>query len=79
MANVLVTLEKSYGFKEKRLKRILEDVEDMTQLMEKPTRLTHRFTSKDNIRYLFEKFGIDLKKFRIEVEQDTKRRSKKWT
>lgn len=75
LTNVLVTLEKSYGFGKKRLERFERDVEDMTQIMNTPTPISHRFTSTDNINYLNKKYGIDLKQFKIEVVKGNARRS----
>ena len=45
--------------------------------MENPTQMTSRFTTIDNIRYFNDKYGIDLKEFKIETWHDvTKRRER---
>lgn len=62
LSNVLITLEKSYGFKKQRLKTFLDQLHATCDLMDKPTGLTHRWTVDDNIKYLKDKYDIDLKK-----------------
>ena len=77
LSNVLLVLEKSYGFGKVRLNRFLEDLKDMSEIMETPTPMTGRFTTADNIRYFRDKYGIDLREFKIESYHDTTRRNKK--
>lgn len=79
LSNVLVVLEKSYGFGKIRLNRFVDDVRDMCGLMENPTPLTCRSTAVDNIRYLNDKYGINLKNFKIETYHDTTRRRRNET
>lgn len=68
LANVLVTLEKSYGFKQKRLQGFVDNLKSMCDLMSNPLPITHRFDVDDNIDDLKEKYGIDLKKeFKFDV------------
>lgn len=77
LSNVLLVLEKTYGFGKIRLERFLEDLKDMSEIMENPTQMTSRFTTIDNIRYFNDKYGIDLKEFKIETWHDvTKRRER---
>ena len=76
LSNVLLVLEKSYGFGKVRLNRFLEDLKDMSEIMETPTPMTGRFTTADNIRYFRDKYGIDLREFKIESYHDTTRRNK---
>ena len=78
LSNVLFVLEKSYGFGKVRLNRFLEDLKDMSEIMETPSPMTGRFTTADNIRYFRDKYGIDLREFKIETYHDTTRRNKKW-
>lgn len=61
LSNVLITLEKSYGWKKNRLQGFIDELRGMCEIMDNPTALTHRFTTDDNIKYLNDKYGIDLK------------------
>lgn len=71
LSNVLITLEKSYGFKKQRLKTFLDQLHATCDLMDKPTGLTHRWTVDDNIKYLKDKYDIDLKnEFTFDVIQE---------
>lgn len=62
LSNVLITLDKSYGFKKQRLKSFLDQLHATCDLMNEPTVLTHRWTVDDNIKYLKDKYDIDLTK-----------------
>lgn len=59
MAVVLVTLDKTYGFKGKRLKRFIQDVEANFKLI-----IDNSFATKTDtqtyIDYIKDKYGIDL-------------------
>ena len=74
LSNVLITLEKSYGFKKRRLQSFLEQLKAMCELMDNPTHLTHRFDTDDNIAYLKDKYGIDLRtEFTFDVVSEFER------
>ena len=62
MANVLYTLDKYYGFKGKRLKEFVENCNDVCKSMENPNIFNSkkRWTADDNVRYIKDKYGIDL-------------------
>ena len=61
LSTVLLTLDKSYGWKQKRLNDFIDQFKDLCSLMDNPSALTHRFNAKDNYSYIKNKFGIDLK------------------
>lgn len=68
-AIVLWTLDKNEGWKEKRLRRFVENLHETDYLMDHPSRLHHRFDPLDCEREIKEKYGIDLRKeFPIRVE-----------
>lgn len=68
-ANIIWTLWKMEGYGEKRIKRLIEHLHDMDELMEHPSRLHHRFDPLDCEREIKEKFGVDLhKEFPPKVE-----------
>ena len=64
MANVLYTLDKYYGFKGKRLKEFVANCNDVCKSMENPNIFNNkkRWTADDNVRYIKDKYGIDLDK-----------------
>ena len=78
LANVLLCLERSYGFGEIRLKRFIKDLQGWNDVMNNPTALTGSWTTIDNIEYFKSKYGIDLRKeFEAEIqEKDGKIRKK---
>ena len=60
-AVMLTTLDKSYGFRGKRLRKFISEVEDMTRLMvDNPMR--GEFDAYKCEEYLKNKYGIDLRK-----------------
>ena len=65
----LWTMQLNYGWGEKRLKKLVEDLHETDYLMEHPSRLHHKFDPLDCERELKEKYGIDLRKeFPVRVE-----------
>lgn len=69
LSNVLITLDKSYGWRKDRLKHFVEALQDMSDIMENPTPMTHRFTPDDNYEYIKNTYGIDLKEeFQFECQ-----------
>ena len=70
LANVLLTLERDYGWKRKRLKKFIANLQGWNDIMSQPTELTKTWTTNDNIRYFQEKYSIDLRKvFEAEVAE----------
>ena len=68
-AVVLWTMAVSYGWKKKRLRKLVEALHDTDYLMENPSRLHHRFGPLELEREIKEKYGIDLRtEFPIKVE-----------
>lgn len=68
-AMFLWTMDVNYGWKEKRLKQLIENLHETDYLMEHPSRLHHRFDPLDCEREIKEKYGIDLRKeFPVRVE-----------
>ena len=69
MAVVLWTMAVNYGWKKKRLRKLVEALKETDYLMENPSRLHHRFSPLDCEREVKEKYGIDFRKeFPIRVE-----------
>lgn len=58
-AVILWTLATSEGFGEKRLRRVMKEVTNMSEDMN-GVGFVPPFTSKDCVEYLKEKYGIDL-------------------
>lgn len=59
-AIVLTTLDKSYGFRKKRLKKFIKEVEAISKLMvDNPMR--GEFDAYKCVDYLKSKYGIDLR------------------
>ena len=59
-AIVLTTLDKSYGFRKKRLKKFIKEVEAMSKLMvDNPMR--GEFDAYKCMDYLQDRFGINLR------------------
>ena len=68
-AMVLYTLATCEGYGEKRLKRFIEHIHDVDELMENPSKLHHRFDPTDLIDVVKEKYGIDVvKEFPVRIE-----------
>ncbi len=61
LANVLVALEQSYGWKEKRLKDFVSALHATEDSMVTPSPLHKTYTTLDNEKHLKDKFGIDLR------------------
>lgn len=69
MAVFLWTMQLNYGWGEKRLKKLVDDLHETDYLMEHPSRLHHKFDPLDCERELKEKYGIDLREeFPVRVE-----------
>lgn len=65
----LWTMALNYGWGEKRLKKLVEDLHETDYLMEHPSRLHHRFDPIDCEREIKEKYGIDIRaEFKVRVE-----------
>lgn len=63
------TIELNYGWKKKRLLKLVENLKETDYLMDHPSRLHHRFDPIDCEREMKEKYGIDFRKeFPIRVE-----------
>ena len=63
------TMALNYGWKKKRLRKLLDDLHETDRLMRNPSRLHHRFDPLDCEREIKEKYGIDLRKeIPIQVE-----------
>lgn len=62
LANVLLCLERNYGFGKKRLSDFVHALQMWCDVMDSPTERTGTWTTEDNIAYFKEKYGIDLKK-----------------
>lgn len=62
LANVLLCLERDYGFKDKRLKDFVANLQGWIDIMSQPTELTKAWGTVDNIEYFKTKYGIDLRK-----------------
>ena len=60
IAGVLLCLERTHGFKEKRLKSFLKDLQNWLDVMNNPTDLNKGWNQNDNIIYFKETYGIDL-------------------
>lgn len=70
LATVLLTLERSYGWKEKRLREFVTNLRCWVDAMERPTELTGTWKTTDNINYFRDVYGIDLpKEFEAEVSK----------
>lgn len=68
MAIVLITLEKTYGWKSKRLHDFIEAVNDMTKVLDKST-FRKSTDAEDAVKYIKNTYGIDLvNELPIEVE-----------
>ena len=65
----LWTMALNYGWRGKRLKRLVENLHETDYLMENPSRLHHRFDPIDCEREIKEKYGIDIRaEFKVRVE-----------
>lgn len=62
MSNILLVLDKTYGWRGKRLNDFVEAVVSFCEVMNNPTALNHRFTADDNYHYLIKKYNLDVKK-----------------
>ena len=69
MAGVLITLEKCYGWKGKRLKDFCDAMKMYLDIMQNPDYLYEKWDNMDNIEYIKSEYGIDLREmFRAEVQ-----------
>lgn len=75
IAGVLITLEKCYGWKDKRLKDFISNFKMYLETMQQPDYFNERWNNDDNIDYLKAEYGIDLRElFQAEVETAAKSR-----
>lgn len=69
MAGVLITLEKCYGWKGKRLKDFCDAMKMYLDIMQSPDYLHEKWDNMDNIEYIKSEYGIDLREmFQAEVQ-----------
>ena len=61
MAVVLWTMAVNYGWKKKRLRKLVDNLKETDYLMDTPSRLHHRFSPLDCEQEIKEKYGIDLR------------------
>lgn len=74
MAVFLWTMAVNYGWKKKRLLKLVENLHETDYLMENPSKLHHRFDPLDLEREVKEKYGIDVRtEFPVRVERRVKR------
>lgn len=70
MAAVLITHEKVYGWKGKRLKDFCNAMKMYLDTMQNPDYLHEKWDNMDNIAYIKSEYGIDLVElFQAEVEE----------
>lgn len=62
LANVLLTLERDYGWKRQRLQGFVRNLQGWTDIMQTPTAITGTWSTNDNIAYFQNKYHIDLRK-----------------
>lgn len=69
LAFFLWTLQLNYGWGEKRLRKLVDDLHETDYLMNCPSPMHHRFNSLDCEEMLKGKYGIDIRaEFPIVVE-----------
>jgi hypothetical protein len=72
IATFLWTMALCYGWKEKWLKQLVENLKETDYLMDNPSRLHHRFSPLDCEKEIKEKYGIDVREefpVRIEIQK----------
>ena len=68
VSNVLLCLERDYGWRSKRLREFVQNLRGWCDIMQQDTPITKSWTTLDNIAYFLEKYNIDIKKeFQAEV------------
>lgn len=68
LANVLLCLERDYGWRDKRLRDFIVNLKGWCDIMQQDTPITKSWTTLDNLAYFLEKYKIDIKKeFQAEV------------
>lgn len=71
LANVFMTLVKSYGFGKKRLIEFLENLKSNCDIMNGCGFCINKVTTDDNLAYLKDKYALDLKKeFEFEISKE---------
>lgn len=71
MAAVLITLEKCYGWKGKRLTDFKDNFKMYLETMRKPDHFNSEWDNDENVQYVLDVFGIDLKaEFIAEVQKN---------
>lgn len=69
LAFFLWTLQLNYGWGEKRLRKLVDDLHETDHLMNCPSPMHHRFNTLDCEKMLKDKYGIDVRaEFPIVVE-----------
>lgn len=69
LAFFLWTMQLNYGWGEKRLRKLVDDLHETDHLMNSPSPMHHRFNSLDCEEMLKDKYGIDIRaEFPIVVE-----------
>ena len=70
VAAAIITLDKCYGWKRKRLYDYMKNLQMILETMTKPTEITSAWSNDDNIKYLM-RYGIDIRKeFKAEVNDE---------
>lgn len=72
LAVVLFVLEKTHGWKGKRLRDFLEAFVEVKRMMNTPTAMNHKFDPLDCLEYYRKKYGIDIAEI-VEVEVESRR------
>lgn len=68
LANVLLCLERDYGFGTRRLKSFVKNLQRWCDVMSTPTEITKAWSTSENIEYFKSKYGIDLREeFKADV------------
>lgn len=69
LANVLWTMNRSYGWGRKRLRGLIEALHETDRLQCEPSKLHSRFDGLDCEEEIKERFGIDLRgEFPVKIE-----------
>ena len=77
LANVLLCLERDYGWRSKRLREFVSNLQGWCDIMQTDTPITKSWTTNDNIDYFKNKYSIDLRKeFEAEVTHGDGQRAK---
>lgn len=70
ISNVLLCLERDYGWKKQRLDSFVHNLQSWCDIMQKSTEITKAWSTTDNIEYFKKKYLIDLREeFKAEVKK----------